>query len=104
MKAAPRFRSIIGSPLASGTRILLGVVGVAVVVAAYEYYVYRHQSGGGNPRFSPGLAQLWTAFQELTEVDPRTETVPFWGDTRASLAILAKGWASASRSRPSRAS
>jgi len=72
-------------------RLLLAAAGVAVLVAAYELYIYRHQVGGGNPRFSPGFAQLWTAFQELTDVDPRTQTVPFWTDTWASLAILAKG-------------
>jgi NitT/TauT family transport system permease protein len=87
----PRFRSIIGSPLAPATRILLGVLGVAVVVAIYEYYIYSHERGGGNPRFSPGFGQLWQAFHELTSVDPRTEAVPFWADTWASLAILAKG-------------
>ena len=91
MRAEPRFRAIIGSPLAPATRLLLGAVGVAVVLAAYEYYVYRHQLGGGNPRFSPGLGQLWTAFGELTAVDPRTGTVPFWTDTRVSLGILAEG-------------
>jgi NitT/TauT family transport system permease protein len=87
----PRFRSIIGSPLAPATRILLGAIGVAVFLAAYEYYVFQHQRGGGNPRFSPGLGQLWTAFGELTEVDARTQTVPFWTDTWASLWILAEG-------------
>jgi NitT/TauT family transport system permease protein len=86
-----RFRSIIGSPLAPATRILLGAVGVALTVAVYEYYVYGHEHAGGNPRFSPGIGQLWTAFGELTEIDRRTETVPLWTDTRASLAILAKG-------------
>jgi NitT/TauT family transport system permease protein len=86
-----RFRSIIGSPLAPATRIMLGAIGVAFVVAVYEYYIYNHEAGGGNPRFSPGFGQLWQAFKELTSVDPRTETVPFWTDTRASLAILAKG-------------
>jgi NitT/TauT family transport system permease protein len=87
----PRFRSIIGSPLAPATRILLGVVGAVAVLAAYEYYVYQHEAGGGNARFSPGLGQLWTALQELTDIDRRTETVPFWVDTWASLRILAKG-------------
>jgi NitT/TauT family transport system permease protein len=91
MARAPRFRSIIGSPLAPGTRAMLGVIGVALAVAAYEYYVWRHEQGGGNARFSPGFGQLWRAFGELTDVDPRTETVPFWTDTWASLAILAKG-------------
>jgi len=88
-----RFRSIIGSPLAPGTRVVLGVVGVALALAAYEYYVYHQAQLGGNPRFSPGLGQLWTAFQEVTELDPRTGTVPFWVDTIASLGILAKGLA-----------
>jgi NitT/TauT family transport system permease protein len=87
----PRFRSIIGSPLAPTTRLVLGVLGVVLVVAAYEYYIYRHEQSGGNPRFSPGFGQLWTAFQELTAVDVRTETVPLWTDTRASLGILVKG-------------
>jgi NitT/TauT family transport system permease protein len=87
----PRFRSIIGSPLAPATRLLLGVAGVAIVVAAYEYYVHCHELAGGNPRFSPGLDQLWTAFRELTSVDARTQTIPFWVDTRASLCILGKG-------------
>lgn len=87
----PRFRSIIGSPLAPTTRLVLGVLGVVLVVAAYEYYIYRHEQAGGNPRFSPGFGQLWTALQELTAVDARTETVPLWTDTRASLWILAKG-------------
>jgi NitT/TauT family transport system permease protein len=86
-----RFRSIIGSPLAPATRLLLGAIGVAFVVAVYEYYIYSHEAGGGNPRFSPGFGQLGQAFHELTSVDPRTEAVPFWNDTRASLAILAKG-------------
>jgi NitT/TauT family transport system permease protein len=86
-----RFRSIIGSPLAPTTRVLLGVIGVVLIVAAYQYYVYRHAQRGGNPRFSPGFGQLWTAFQELTDVDERTQAVPFWVDTRASLWILAKG-------------
>ena len=86
-----RFRSIIGSPLAPTTRIMLGVIGVVLVLVAYEYYVYQHEQSGGNRRFSPGFGQLWTAFQELTEVDARTQTVPFWADTRASLSILAKG-------------
>ena len=86
-----RFRSIIGSPLAPATRILLGAIGVVLVLAAYEYYVYRHEQGGGNPRFSPGFSQLWAAFQELTSVDARTRTVPFWVDTRASLWILTNG-------------
>jgi len=86
-----RFRSIIGSPLAPATRILLGVIGVVLVLAAYEYYVYHHEQIGGNPRFSPGFGQLWTAFQELTEVDVRTQTIPFWVDTKVSLGILAKG-------------
>jgi NitT/TauT family transport system permease protein len=87
----PRFRSIIGSPLSPAVRLLLAAAGVAVLVAAYELYIYRHQLGGGNPRFSPGFGQLWAAFQELTDVDPRTQTVPFWTDTWASLGILAKG-------------
>jgi len=87
----PRFRSIIGSPLAPATRVLLGIAGAALLIAAYEYYVYRHEHTGGNLRFSPGFGQLWRAFQELTEVEPRTETIPLWTDTRASLWILAKG-------------
>jgi NitT/TauT family transport system permease protein len=91
VNAGPRFRSIIGSPLAPATRLLLGVLGVALVVAAYEYFIYRHEQAEGNPRFSPGFGQLWTALQELTEVNVRTETVPLWTDTRASLWILAKG-------------
>lgn len=91
MTRAPRFRSIIGSPLTPAARSLLGVVGVALVIAAYEYYVYRHESSGGNRRFSPGFGQLGRAFGELTSVDPRTGTVRFWVDTRASLAILAQG-------------
>jgi len=86
-----RFRSIIGSPLAPTTRLVLGVIGVVVVLGAYEYYVHHHEQSGGNPRFSPGLGQLWTAFQELTDVNVRTQTVPFWADTTASLSILAKG-------------
>jgi NitT/TauT family transport system permease protein len=86
-----RFRAIIGSPIAPATRAVLGVIGVALVLAAYEYYVQAHGASGGNPRFSPGFGQLWTAFHELTDVDPRTETVPFWVDTRVSLGILAKG-------------
>ncbi|HZJ62633.1 MAG TPA: ABC transporter permease subunit [Kofleriaceae bacterium] len=91
MRSERRFRSIIGSPLAPTTQVLLGAIGVVVIVAGYEYYVYRQAQSGGNPRFSPGFGQLWTAFRELTAIDPRTETVPFWVDTRASLAILAKG-------------
>jgi NitT/TauT family transport system permease protein len=86
-----RFRAIIGSPIAPATRVLLGVIGVVLVLAAYEHYVHAHLDGGGNPRFSPGFGQLWTAFQELTDVDARTETVPFWVDTGASLWILANG-------------
>jgi NitT/TauT family transport system permease protein len=86
-----RFRSIIGSPLAPTTRVLLGVIGVVGVLAAYESYVYHHEQSGGNLRFSPGFGQLWTAFRELTEVDVRTQTIPFWVDTKASLVILAKG-------------
>jgi NitT/TauT family transport system permease protein len=88
---APRFRSIIGSPLAPAARMLLGAAGAALVIAAYSCYVHRHELAGGNPRFSPGLGQLWTAVGELTEVDPRTGTVPFWTDTFASLWILARG-------------
>lgn len=91
MSAGPRFRSIIGSPLSRTTRVLLGVLGVALVVVAYEYYIHRHAQAGGNPRFSPGLGQLWTALGELTRLDPRTEKVPLWTDTRASLWILAQG-------------
>ncbi len=91
MKREPGFRSIIGSPLAPTTRILLGVLGVVAVLTAYECYVVQHQHAGGNPRFSPGFGQLWTAFQELTDVDPRTGSVRFWADTEASLWILAKG-------------
>jgi NitT/TauT family transport system permease protein len=87
----PRFRSIIGSPLSPAARLVLAAAGVAVAVGAYELYIYRHELAGGNPRFSPGFGQLWTAFQELTDVDRRTQTVPFWTDTRASLSILAKG-------------
>jgi NitT/TauT family transport system permease protein len=87
----PRFRSIIGSPLSPAVRLVLAAAGVALAVGAYELYIYRHELGGGNPRFSPGFGQLWTAFQELTDVDARTQTVRFWTDTRASLAILAKG-------------
>jgi NitT/TauT family transport system permease protein len=86
-----RSRSIIGSPLAPAARIALGIAGVALLVAAYEYYVYRHELGGGNPRFSPGLGQLWTALGELTALDARTQRVPFWSDTWVSLCILAKG-------------
>jgi len=93
MTRGPRFRAIIGSPLAPATRIVLGIAGVALVVVAYEWYVERHVASGGNPRFSPGLGQLVRAFGELTTVDPRTETVRFWVDTRASLAILAQGLA-----------
>jgi NitT/TauT family transport system permease protein len=87
----PRFRSIIGSPLAPGTRLLLGAIGVAIVLAVYQYYVYHQAQAGGNARFSPGFGQLWRAFGELTAVDPRTDRVAFWVDTEASLAILAKG-------------
>lgn len=91
MTVEPRFRSIIGSPLAPATRVLLGAAGVVMLIAAYSTYVHRHELGGGNPRFSPGLGQLWTALGELTEVDPRTGKVPFWTDTAASLWILARG-------------
>ncbi|HWO17471.1 MAG TPA: ABC transporter permease subunit [Kofleriaceae bacterium] len=91
MSAAPRFRSIIGSPLAPTTRLLLGVLGVVLTVAAYEYYIYRHELAGGNPRFSPGFGQLWAALGELTEASPRTGSVPLWTDTWASLWILARG-------------
>jgi NitT/TauT family transport system permease protein len=91
MTGPPRFRAIIGSPLAPATRALLGAIGVVLVLAAYEYYVQAHEHSGGNPRFSPGFGQLWTAFEELTDVDPRTSTVRFWVDTRVSLGILAKG-------------
>jgi NitT/TauT family transport system permease protein len=91
VKAEPRFRPIIGSPLAPTTRLLLGAIGVALVIAAYEYYRQCQHAAGGNPRFSPGFGQLWTALRELTDVDPRTQTVPFWTDTRASLWILARG-------------
>lgn len=93
MSPAPRFRAIIGSPLAPVTRVLLGVLGAVLVIAGYEYYVHCHELGGGNPRFSPGFGQLATAFAELTEIDPRTGAVPFWTDTRASLTILAQGLA-----------
>ena len=93
MKVERRFRSIIGSPLAPAARTSLAVVGVAVVVVAYSLYVVHHERAGGNPRFSPGLGQLWTALRELTEVDPRTQTVPFWTDTWASLWILVRGLA-----------
>jgi NitT/TauT family transport system permease protein len=91
VKAEPRFRPIIGSPLAPATRLLLGAIGVALIIAAYEYYRQCQHAAGGNPRFSPGFGQLWTALCELTDVDPRTQTVPFWTDTRASLWILARG-------------
>jgi NitT/TauT family transport system permease protein len=91
--ARPRFRSIIGSPLAPATRGVLGAAGVLLVIAAYSYYVHRHELAGGNPRFSPGLGQLWIALGELTDVDPRTGAVPFWTDTAASLWILARGLA-----------
>jgi NitT/TauT family transport system permease protein len=91
VKLEPRFRSIIGSPLAPAARTSLAIVGVAAVILAYSYYVVRHEQAGGNPRFSPGLGQLWTALRELTDVDPRTQTVPFWTDTWASLWILVRG-------------
>ena len=91
MTVEPRFRSIIGSPLAPATRVLLGAAGVVLMIAAYSWYVHRNELAGGNPRFSPGLGQLWTALGELTEVDPRTGKVPFWTDTFASLWILARG-------------
>lgn len=91
MRAEPRFRAIIGSPLQPATRLLLGALGVALALAAYGCYVRAHQDAGGNGRFSPSFGQLWTALGELTSVDPRTRAVPFWTDTWASLAILAKG-------------
>lgn len=91
MTAAPRFRSIIGSPLAPAVRVALAAAGVVIVIAAYSYYVARHEQAGGNPRFSPGLGQLWTALVELTDVDPRTGSVRFWTDTWASLSILGRG-------------
>ena len=93
MKVEPRFRSIIGSPLTPAARVVLAALGVAIAIAAYTIYVVRHEAAGGNPRFSPGLRQLWTAIGELTDVDPRTQTVPFWTDTWASLWILVRGLA-----------
>src|SRR5207302_10854984 len=78
-------------PLSPPVRASLAALGVAVVIAAYSVYVARHEASGGNPRFSPGFGQLWTAIGELTEVDPRTQTVPFWTDTWASLWILVRG-------------
>ena len=91
MSAAPRFRSIIGSPLTPTTRVLLGALGVVLTVAVYELYIYRHELSGGNPRFSPGFGQLWTALGELTEVNARTGSVPLWTDTRASLWSFVRG-------------
>ena len=89
----PRFRAIIGSPLLPATRIALGALGAVLVIAVYEIYVHGHEASGGNPRFSPGLGQMWTALRELTQVDPRSGSVPFWTDTAASLWILARGLA-----------
>jgi len=93
MTRQPRFRAIIGSPLPPATRVALGALGVALVIAGYGYYVYCHRLAGGNPRFSPGLGQLWTALGELTRVDPRTGSVPLWTDTYVSLWIFARGLA-----------
>src|SRR5262249_1214252 len=91
--ARPRFRSIIGSPLAPATRAVLGAAGVLIVIAAYSYYVHRHELAGGNPRVSPRLGPPWLGPGELTGVAPRTGSVPFWTDPAASLWILARGLA-----------
>jgi hypothetical protein len=48
-----RFRAIIGSPIAPATRASLGVIGVVLVLAAYEYYVQAHEQGGGNLAVGP---------------------------------------------------
>jgi NitT/TauT family transport system permease protein len=91
MKREPRFRALIGSPLAPAARVALGVLGVALLIAGYEYYVHYNLQHGGSPKLSPGFGQLAAALGEMTEADRRTGRAPFWSDTWASLAVLAKG-------------
>jgi NitT/TauT family transport system permease protein len=87
-----RFRSIIGTPLATRTRIALGAIGVGLAIAAYAYYSYRQQQAGEGKQFlGPGLDKLWTRLGELTSEDKRTETTWLWVDTISSLKILMKG-------------
>jgi NitT/TauT family transport system permease protein len=69
---------------------VLGATGGALALAAYACYAsWQHRAD--HPRFGPGLGALWDALREVTSVNPRTETVPLWEDTKSSLSILAEG-------------
>lgn len=94
MKGQRSFRSIIGSPLRTRTRLLLGLGGFAVVVLLYIWYRHSNIASGGNERFTPGLSDLTKALDELFTVDKRSEKIPFWTDTKASLLVLLRsfGW------------
>ena len=91
MKRERTFRTIIGSPLAPATRILLGVAGFLILALLYVWFRDSHISSGGSPKVTPGFGDLVKAFQELTSNDPRTDTVPFYADTKASLDVLMRG-------------
>jgi len=84
-------RKIIGSPLPRTTRILLGVIPIVLLAAAYVYFSWERHQENPMDRLMPNLAQLKAGLLEISTPDKRTEKVWLLVDTQASLWRLAQG-------------
>jgi NitT/TauT family transport system permease protein len=86
-----RPRKIVGTPLATRWRILLGALPVLVVIGLYAWVSHQRHLENPMDRLTPGLAKLAAGITEITTPDKRTEKVWIVVDTLASLERLAKG-------------
>jgi NitT/TauT family transport system permease protein len=84
-------RKLIGTPLPRVRRVLLGLIPVLLMVAAYAYFSHQRHIENPMDRLMPGLSKLWAGLQEITTPDKRSGQVWLWVDTVASLERLGKG-------------
>lgn len=86
-----RGRKIIGTPLPRWQRVVLGVLPVVLLVAAYAYFSHQRHIENPMDRLMPGLGKLWAGLREITTPDKRSGEVWLWVDTLASLKRLGQG-------------
>ncbi len=89
MKLGPR--KIIGSPLSTAWRLVLGILPVLILVALYAYFSHQRHIENPLDRLMPSLEQLKEGISQITTPNKRTEEVWIVVDTLASLERLGRG-------------
>jgi len=86
-----RRRKLVGTPLATPWRLLLGALPIVVLVGVYAYYSHQRHIDNPLDRLMPNLEQLQQGLREIATPNKRTGEVWIIADTLKSLERLAWG-------------